>query len=83
MRAVARFLAAGMAEGAIREQDPRQLAVSIVGVHLFHFAASEVTGGMFDGDAFARVAVEARAEAVIAQVRGMCGAPARSDPDPS
>ncbi len=79
MRAVARFLAAGMAEGAIAEQDPRQLAVSIIGVHLFPFAASEVTQGLFENDVHAAAAIDARAEAVVAQVRRLCGAEPGAD----
>jgi hypothetical protein len=76
MRAVVRFLAAGMAEGAIPAQDPAHLAVSIIGVHLFPFAASDVSGAVFDSDPFARAAIDERAAAVVAQVRRLCGAPA-------
>jgi TetR/AcrR family transcriptional regulator len=76
-RAVAAFLRSGMEEGAIAEQDPRQLAVSIIGLHLFHFAAADVTGALFADEVCSPAAVEARAEAVLAQVRRLCGA--RSD----
>lgn len=73
MRAVAGFLRAGMNEGAILKQDPRQLAVSIIGLHLFHFAAADVTSSLFADEVHSPAAVEARADAVLAQVRRLCG----------
>jgi len=45
MEITAAFLQAGMDEGAFRRQDPKHLALTIAGVHLLYFAASEVTGG--------------------------------------
>lgn len=75
MLATAAFLASGMDEGAVDHQDPNQLAVSIVGLHLTCFAAPEVSGALLGGDVFAEAAVERRREAVREQIRRLVGAP--------
>ncbi|HJN74836.1 MAG TPA: TetR/AcrR family transcriptional regulator [Myxococcota bacterium] len=80
MQLTSAFLAAGMAEGAIAQQDPRQLAMSIAGVHLLWFATSEVSSLLLEGDVFTPEQVCARKIAVLAQVHRICGVAARSDP---
>jgi TetR/AcrR family transcriptional regulator len=81
MGLTARFLQGGMDQGVIPSQDPRQLAVSIAGVHLTWYATSEVTSTFIDSDVFASAQVQQRTEAVLRQVRMLCGAPpAPTDP---
>lgn len=69
---ISAFLEAGMAAGAFARQDPRQLTLSIVGLHLFFFAAKDLGIGFF-GSAPA-VALTGREEAVLLQVRRLSGA---------
>jgi len=73
MQAVAVFLQIGMDEGAITPGDPRHLATSIIALHLFHFAAAEATSTLHQQDVFSAGAVDARAQAVVTQVRRLCG----------
>jgi AcrR family transcriptional regulator len=73
LQAVSGLLLSGMTTGAIPHQDPRQLAVSITGLHLFHFAAANTTADLFDGALFTPDAVAQRAAAVRSQVRRLCG----------
>lgn len=73
MHAVAGFLESGMQSGAIAPGDSRQLATSIVALHLFHFAAAEATSTLMQQDVFCAAAVDARTHAVLTQVRRLCG----------
>jgi len=73
LRVVVAFLRSGIEEGVIADQDPRQLAITITGLHLFHFAASDLTGSLFGGKPFAAETVAERNEAVRDQVRRLCG----------
>lgn len=67
------FLNAGMREGVFRRQDARQLAMSIVGLHLFYFAASDLLRGLSGGaDPFKPTQIAARKRALRAQVRALC-----------
>ncbi len=70
------LLAAGIAAGELAAQDPGHLAGSIIGLHLFWFAAPVVTGRLVDGATPGEDLVEARVRAVQAQVRRLCGLPA-------
>jgi AcrR family transcriptional regulator len=67
----ASFLEAGMVAGAFQRRDPRQLALSIVGLHLFYFAAQEVSSGAGGPSIFSPEAIEARQDAVRDQVRAL------------
>jgi TetR/AcrR family transcriptional regulator len=67
----ASFLDAGMAAGAFQRRDPRQLALSIVGLHLFYFSAEEVSSGSDRTSIFAPDVIEARKNAVVDQVRAL------------
>lgn len=69
----AAFLEAGMEAGAFRRCDPRQLAVSIAGLHLFPFAAARATSGLLGADLFSVEQSALRSRAVLAQVRALCG----------
>jgi TetR/AcrR family transcriptional regulator len=75
MGLTARFLQDGMDRGEIPSQDPRQLAVSIAGLHLTWYATSEVTSAFIDEDVFAPAQVRRRTAEVLRQVRLLCGAP--------
>ncbi len=72
----AAFLEAGMEAGAFRREDPRQLALSIVGLHLLPFAAARVTSGLLGADLFSPGQLAARRDAVLGQVRALCLPPA-------
>ncbi len=74
MHAVAVFLEIGMDEGTITREDPRQLATSIIALHLLHFAAASATSTLLELDVFSSEAVDARTRAVLTQVRRLCGA---------
>lgn len=65
----AAFLQAGMDAGAFRRQDPRQLTVSIAGVHLLYFGAADVVSPFIGGDVREPSRVVDRREAVLDQVR--------------
>ena len=72
---IASFLQSGMDEGVIPEQDPQHLALSIAGLHLYLFAAPEVSSRFLGVDVFTEEHVEARVGAVLRQIRLLCGAP--------
>jgi AcrR family transcriptional regulator len=69
LRAAADFLAAGMKAGFFARQDPLQLVLSILGVHLLYFAVGDVSGELLGEDALAAPAVERRVAALCAHVR--------------
>lgn len=73
LRVTAEFLEAGMDEGVFAPQDPRQLAMSIVGVHLYWFASPAVTSSYIAADPFSDEHIEARERAVLRHVRALCG----------
>jgi AcrR family transcriptional regulator len=73
LKVVVAFLAGGMKQEIIPKQDARQLAISITGIHLFHFAASEFNGTLFDSSLFSEESVKERTLAVTQQVRRICG----------
>lgn len=76
---VSAFLAEGMKQGEIVEQDARQLAISIASLHLAYFAAAEVSSDLIGKDVFSPAATKVRIRALLAQVRRLCGiAPAGS-----
>ena len=68
----AAFLEAGMDAGTFRRSDPRQLTLSIVGLHLFPFAAASASTALLGADFFSPAQVAARTSAVLAQVRALC-----------
>lgn len=76
LEATTAFLADGIARTGLPEQDPRHLALSIIGLHLTWFAAAEVSGALIGGDVYDEAMVEARVAAVLPQVRRMVGLPA-------
>ncbi|MCA9610811.1 MAG: TetR/AcrR family transcriptional regulator [Myxococcales bacterium] len=72
LHAVAAFLDAGMQAGAFRRQDPKQLAMSIIGVHLVYFAAAAHVAPFVGGALDAPARIEERRGAVLEQVRALC-----------
>lgn len=71
LRETAAFLEAGMAAGAFAHQDPRQLALSIIGAHLFYFAAPKLSGLLVGGNVFRKKSVAERRRALISHVRSV------------
>jgi TetR/AcrR family transcriptional regulator len=78
--AAAEFLAAGMAAGAFAAQDPRQLVLSIVGIHILYFAVDDVAGSLLGADALGPGGLARRTAAVLAHVRRLCLPPRRGSP---
>ncbi len=70
---IAAFLQSGMLQGEIPHQDPHQLALSIASIYLTYFSVPHVCGELLEGDIFEASLNEARLEAVLEQVRRMCG----------
>ncbi len=74
LRSVTTFLDEGMEAGAFVRQDADHLALTIIGVHLFYFAAEPLAEGLIAEDLFSPPAVERRVRAVLGQVRSLVGA---------
>lgn len=74
--AIAAFLQAGMLQGEIPSQDPHQLALTIASIHLTYFSVPHVCGELLEADIFEPASNEARLEAVLEQIRRLCGAAA-------
>ncbi len=72
LRTTAVFLEEGMASGDIAKQDPVQLAMSIVGLHLTYFATAELTSKLVGKSVFSDGMIEQRSKAVVEQVRLLC-----------
>ena len=70
---IAAFLQGGIDEGAIPDQDTRQLAMSIVGAHLVYFAATDITTGFLGSDIFSPDTVAARRVAARAHILRLSG----------
>jgi len=72
LEVTAAFLEAGMEQGSFRRSDPRQLAISIAGLHLMPFSARKMTETFFGGPLASKDAIAARQAAVLEQVRLLC-----------
>jgi len=70
---LAAFLQAGMLQGEIPYQDPHHLALSIASLHLTYYAAPKVCEDLLEAEVFEASMNEARLEAVLEQVRRLCG----------
>jgi AcrR family transcriptional regulator len=75
LQTAAEFIASGIEDGSLPEQDPRDALLSILGVHLVYFAAVDVTERLMQTDPFDEAALAARRTSVVARVRGLLGAP--------
>lgn len=69
------FLRKGMDAGAFRRQDESHLALTIIGLHLYYFAAPEVSRHLIGGSIFTRARISERREALTRHVRLLCLAP--------
>jgi len=63
------ILEAGMDDGLLRRQDPKQLVISIVGIHLFYFGAIDLTQSVLGAEIFSREMVDTRKKCVVAHVK--------------
>ena len=73
LEATTAFLAAGMDAGAFRRQDPRHLALSIVGLHVFYFASAIPGHGPIPRGMCSRPSSFANGRRpVLEQVRALC-----------
>jgi AcrR family transcriptional regulator len=70
----AAFLEAGMEAGAFGRSDPRQLALSIAGLHLLPYSAWRASETFLGGKLGSSAQIAARIAAVLPQVRALCGA---------
>jgi TetR/AcrR family transcriptional regulator len=73
----AAFLEAGMDSGAFARSDPRQLALSIAGLHLLPYSAWRASETFLGGKLGSSAQIAARIAAVLPQVRALCLAPAQ------
>ena len=62
---IAEFLKSGMDTGEFVQQNPRQLALSITGLHLFYFAADDISSRFIGSDIFAPRNWKLRRRAVL------------------
>lgn len=69
----AAFLQSGMDEGVVDRQDPRQLALSITGLHLLYFVASDISSRFLGEDIFSAGMLRVRKQELISQVTRLCG----------
>lgn len=74
---IAAFLQSGMDEGVVADQDPRQLTLSIAGLHLVYFLAYDVSSDFTGKDIFTTAALQERKSEVLGQVRRLCRPPGR------
>jgi TetR/AcrR family transcriptional regulator len=74
LKAAGVFLADGMSSGAIVEQDPDHLVMSLTGLQMMWFAASPVSDDLIEGSVFDEERIAHRVRAVKQQVRLLCGA---------
>ncbi len=72
LRIIEAFLSAGMGAGVFRRQDPKQLTMSLVGLHMVYFAASDVASRFVEDDVFAPTMILERKRAVLESVRALC-----------
>jgi TetR/AcrR family transcriptional regulator len=73
LRSTVQLLEVGMSEGVVPKQDPRHLAISMVGIHFQFFATPEVSGRLFGCDPFEPIRVEERAKTVVQHLRRLMG----------
>jgi TetR/AcrR family transcriptional regulator len=71
LEAAEAFVRAGQAEGTFAEMDPRQLIVTLVGVHFMPFAVGGIVKRFVGTDPSVPIFVAERREAVLSHVRRM------------
>jgi AcrR family transcriptional regulator len=62
----------GMLLGEISKQDPKHLAGSVIGLHIYWFAARPMTEALIGGDPFSDLEIDKRVISVQRQVRSLC-----------
>lgn len=67
------FLHGGMNDGSIPRGNAEQLALSIVGLHLFYFASPDLSGLLVGESIWGEERLAQRRRAVRVQIRGLCG----------
>ena len=70
---IAAFLEAGMEAGSIPRQDAKQLALSVAGLHLYLFAAPDISSQFLGQDIFSDEHIEARISILRLHLRRLCG----------
>ena len=70
----AAFFESGMTEGVVPKQDPKHLAMSIVGMIFTWYTAANLSTPLSGTDAFSPEGVATRKEVVKAHMRRLCGA---------
>jgi len=73
LQSIEGFLVPGTKAGAFRAQNTYQLAVSIIGVHLFYFAGADTFTFIRKQDTLSPQLIRERRQAVREQVRARCG----------
>ena len=71
LAAAEQFVRAGQDEGAIGEMDPRQLIVSVIGIHFMPFAIGGIVERFIGLDPVDPIFVETRRKAVREQIRNL------------
>jgi TetR/AcrR family transcriptional regulator len=72
LNVAASILEEGMNDGHLREQDPKQLVLSLVGMHLFYFAVPDISSRFTKVDnVFSQKMLEQRTKSVLSQVRAL------------
>jgi TetR/AcrR family transcriptional regulator len=74
LSSVSAFLQRGMEDGLIATQDPHQLTMSIVGMHLMWFATPMASSALIGESVFSADNLARRKQAVVVQIRRICGA---------
>ncbi len=72
LESMAAFLQAGMDAGAFRRSDPRQLALSLAGLHILPFAARRMTETFLKTELSSPDAIAERQRVVLEQARLLC-----------
>ena len=72
LQGIVSLLHQGMLAGEISQQDPKQLAGSVIGLHLHWFAARPMTEALIDGDPYTELEIKRRVRSVQRHVRSLC-----------
>lgn len=69
LNTTAEFLKSGMNAGVFVKQDPKHLALSIIGIHMYFFSTTDSTEIFLNGNAYNDTGIEKRLESVLYHVR--------------
>lgn len=79
LTAATHFFTYAMERGDIPRQDPQQLTLSILGIHMTCFAIVDLSSGLSGEDILSERMVDRRARETCAHVRRVCGLPPRDE----